>query len=277
MSMGKQYRDEEKIASRGPTVTVIMACWNGEDFLRDSVGSVLAQTFGDFELLVIDDCSTDGSWEILSAIASQDARVRLLRTAHNGGPAGARNLGLANARGEYVAFLDCDDVWAPSKLERQLSFMKANGYRFSYTEYQILGRPGSVITGPRVVTQRKMKNYCYPGCLTVMYERALIPDLEVDSSLRSRNDYAMWLKIVRRADCHLLPEVLAQYRIHEGSVSHSGLSKLMAAQYRMWRVSEGNGPLASAIHVARNMVYGTLKKVFYRRKSANSPTDRARD
>ena len=267
--MAKQYKDHAIISNSNPVVSVVMACWNGERFLRESTDSVLNQTFKDLELLIIDDCSTDGSWALIETLARKDPRVRALRTPINSGPAGARNLGLAAARGEYVAFLDCDDLWVHTKLERQLSFMKENNFPFTYTEYQILGNPDLVITGPKTITERKMKNYCYPGCLTVMYKRGLIPGLKIETSLRSRNDYAMWLKISKAASCHLLQETLAYYRIHKGSVSHSGLARLLKAQFQMWKLSEGKGTIAATYYVGRNIFYGVLKKLFYKRRLSN--------
>lgn len=251
------------------TVSVIMPCWNSASFLEESVRSVEGQTLSDFELIIIDDCSTDDSYEIAKRLAGSDPRIKVYSTGSNKGPAGARNLGIKNATGKYIAFLDSDDLWTSKKLEEQIAFMEGHGYGFSYTEYQLLGDQAHVLTGPRKVTAKKMARWCYPGCLTVMYRRDLMPNLSVDESLKSRNDYAMWLKLSQKADCYLLKKNLAFYRVHQGSVSHSGLSKRIRDLLKMWRISEGKGILQAYFFLARNMFYGVLKKLFYKRRLSN--------
>lgn len=253
-----------------PLVSVIMPNWNGEKFIIDSIQSVLKQTYQNFELLIIDDCSSDSSPKMIQELEKTDSRIRYFSTSHNVGPAGARNLGIQNSKGKYIAFLDGDDLWLDDKLEKQITFMSQNHYDFTYTEYKTIaedGTPtGKTITGPSMITRRKMLHYCYPGCLTVIYKKSIFPNLEIPTDLRSRNDYAMWIQLSQKANCYLLKTPLALYRIRQGSTSHSGLVKLVKSQYKMWRYS-GYGKIRAMYHVLCNMFFGTLKKVVYKKKN----------
>ena len=154
-------------------VSIIMPSYNTGSFIRETIESVLAQSYSDWELIIVDDCSTDNTDDVVSQYLA-DERIRYIKNETNSGAAVSRNRALREARGKWIAFLDSDDLWMPEKLEKQLSFMKTNGYFFSYTDYEEIDvngkQTGVRVTGPRKVTKTGMYNYCWPGFLTVMYD-----------------------------------------------------------------------------------------------------------
>uniref|UniRef100_UPI003FD8F4FE glycosyltransferase family 2 protein n=1 Tax=Ruminococcus bicirculans (ex Wegman et al. 2014) TaxID=1160721 RepID=UPI003FD8F4FE len=149
--------------------------------------------------------------------------MNYLKNEQNSGAAVSRNRALREAKGQWIAFLDSDDLWMPEKLEKQICFMKEKGYFFSYTDYEEINaegnRTGTFVTGPKKITRIGMYNYCWPGCLTVMYDATKVGLIQI-SDIKKNNDYAMWLKVCKKADCYLLDECLGQYRKGRvGSVS----------------------------------------------------------
>ena len=246
-------------------VSIIMPCYNAANYIGETIESVLAQTYTDWELLIVDDCSTDDSLAVIARY--QDPRIRVLQNETNSGAAASRNYALREANGKWMAFLDSDDLWENEKLQKQLTFMIERDYHFSYTLYSQINEDstplGKVISGPRKVTKRKMFRYCYVGCLTVIYDREYVGMIQIDPSLKNRNDYAMWLKVSKICVCHLLNENLARYRIRGNSLSHSGLKKKLRGQYRLFRIGEQMPVIQAAWHTFINVVFGTLKKVVY--------------
>lgn len=252
-------------------VSIVMPNYNGARFLEEAIQSVISQTYPHWELLVVDDCSTDGSCKILCRFSEQDGRIRPIFCTENGGAAKARNLALAAAKGKWIAFLDSDDMWLPEKLERQLAFMKEHGYAFSYTKYRQIDEGSRslrrTVSGPKVIGKRKMFCYNYAGCLTVMYDAERMGVLQIDPAVgNGRNDYALWLKAVRQAKCYYLDELLALYRVRTSSLSHGKKTRLIKTHYDLMRISEKRGRFVSACYTVKQMFYGALKKIFYVKK-----------
>ena len=248
------------------TVSVIMPSYNTGKLIADSIRSVQAQTYPDWELLIVDDCSTDGTDEAVRPFLA-DPRIRYLKNTENSGAAVSRNRALREAKGRWIAFLDSDDLWLPQKLEKQIAFMRAHGYVFSYTCYSEMdenGAPNGVrVSGPHRITKVGFFNYCWPGCLTVMYDAQAVGLIQI-ADIRKNNDYAMWLKVCRKAGCHLLDEELARYRRgRSGSISSGGVARLIRWHYRLFREAEGQSPPAAAFNTARNMAFGAYKKLRY--------------
>jgi teichuronic acid biosynthesis glycosyltransferase TuaG len=119
-----------------PLVSIITPCYNSAPFISQTIESVLAQTYQNWEMIIIDDCSTDTSYEIISGFARKDPRIKVYHLEQNGGAAMCRNKAIEISHGEYLAFLDSDDLWLPEKLEKQLTFMQKNNADFSFTEYE---------------------------------------------------------------------------------------------------------------------------------------------
>ena len=259
-------------------VSIIMPSYNTGKFIAESIASVAAQTYTDWELIIVDDASTDNTDEVVASCLS--SRIRYLKNDRNRGAACSRNRALREAKGKWIAFLDSDDIWTPDKLEKQIAFMTKNGYAFSYTRYEEMGEDGkptgSIVGGPKRISKTGMFNYCWPGCLTVMYDREVVGDIQI-AEIQKNNDYAMWLKICRKADCYLLDENLARYRKRTGSITHAchperseakskDLSRhlsLIKWHYKLYREAEGMNPVASLFNTGRNLFFGVWKKIKY--------------
>ncbi|MBQ7931688.1 MAG: glycosyltransferase family 2 protein [Clostridia bacterium] len=246
-------------------VSIIMPSYNTGRFIRETVESVLAQTYTDWELLIVDDCSTDNTDEVIREYFS-DPRIRYIKNEENSGAAVSRNRALREARGKWIAFLDSDDLWEPEKLEKQIRFMQENGYHFSYTNYIEIDETsvpnGRSVTGPKKITKSGMYNYCWPGCLTVMYDAEKVGLIQIED-IKKNNDYAMWLKVCRTADCYLLDESLARYRKRSGSISNHGYVKLIRWHYKLYREAEKRNPPVSLVLTVRNLFFGVMKKIIY--------------
>lgn len=246
-------------------VSIIMPSYNTAQYIRESIQSVLNQTYQNWELIIVDDCSTDNTDEIVTSI--KDERIKYYHNDKNRGAAISRNRALREAKGRWIAFLDSDDLWMPEKLEKQISFMENNGYSFSYTNYEEIdvdGNSTSVkVTGPKKVTKTGMFNYCWLGCLTVMYDRNIIGLIQIEG-IKKNNDYAMWLKVCKEADCYLLDENLGKYRKgRAGSVSTHSIKTMVGWHYKLFREAEKQGAVRSIVNTARNMVFGFYKKKRY--------------
>ncbi|MBQ0062672.1 MAG: glycosyltransferase family 2 protein [Prevotella sp.] len=244
-------------------VSIVTPAYNSSLYIAKSINSVLAQTYANWEMLIVDDGSTDNTLEIVRSY--EDKRIKIFNNTHQGA-AEARNLALRQATGKYVAFLDSDDLWLPEKLEKQVRFMEENHYDFSYTNFIKMSHEGvsykQIVSGPKKVSKFMMFMYCWPGCLTVMFNRENIGLIQV-ANIKRNNDYAMWLKISRKATCHLLAEPLSMYRLRYGSISDQNYFELIKWHYRLYRQAEKMNPLKSAIITGCNLVFGFTKKIKY--------------
>ena len=243
-------------------VSIIMPSYNTASFIADSIKSVLEQTYINWELIIVDDCSTDNTDEIVATF--KDHRIRYFKNEKNSGAAVSRNKALREANGDYVAFLDSDDLWLPDKLEKQMAFMTNNGYCFSYTCYERIDEASKELnilcSGPKVITKRKMYHYCYPGCLTVIYKRKGLEDLQIND-IKKNNDYAMWLMVCKKYNCYLLNENLAKYRVRKKSISHDSISKKIKSHYNLFRQCDERTPVVSLWLAFWNMLFGMIKKI----------------
>lgn len=247
-------------------VSIITPTWNCGRFISETIESVLAQTYTKWEMLIVDDCSTDDTKEIVAKFQKQDSRIKYYCLSHNSGAAIARNEALKMAKGRWIAFLDSDDLWMPEKLELQIKFMVENGYYFSYHNYSEIDENGmtlhKIIHGPRRITRIGMISYCWPGCLTVMYDKSFIGDIQVPD-IKKNNDYAMWLLISRKVSCHLLERSLALYRKRTGSISNHSYTSLIKWHYRLFREVESSHPILASLQTLNNLFWGLYKKFIY--------------
>lgn len=248
-------------------VSVIMPSYNTANYVEASIESVRHQTYENWELIIVDDCSTDNTDEKVRPFLT-DGRIRYLKNEQNSGAAISRNRALREARGKWIAFLDSDDLWVPEKLEKQVAFMEQNEYHFSYTNYEEINMSGEEtgvrVTGPKRITKTGMFNYCWPGCLTVMYDAEAVGLIQI-ADIKKNNDYAMWLKVCRKANCYLLDECLAQYRKgRTGSVSSHSFRTMIGWHYRLFREAEGFGVGKSVWLTVKNLVFGFYKKQMYK-------------
>lgn len=248
-------------------VSIITPTWNCAQFVCETIHSVKAQTYQNWELIISDDCSSDNTKEVITPFLVADSRIKYICNQHNSGAAITRNNALKVARGKWIAFLDSDDLWIPDKLEKQIKFMTEHDYHFSYTNYCEINEQseesGKMITGPKHVTKAGMYAFCWPGCLTVMYDREKVGLIQI-ADIKKNNDYAMWLKVCKKADCYLLDECLAKYRRGRvGSISTHGYTTLIKWHYKLFREAEGMNPVSSFIITCINLVCGLYKKKRY--------------
>lgn len=245
-------------------VSVIMPSWNTGNFIAESIQSVINQTYEKWELIIVDDCSTDNTDEVVGIFA--DKRIKYLKNEKNSGAALTRNRALREAKGEWIAFLDSDDLWKPKKLEHQLKFMKKHNLIFSYHEYVKIDEDSQplyiYVSGPPIVTKRKMYNYGYPGCLTFMYSAKAMGLVQI-KDIKKNNDYAILLKLCKKADCYLLKENLAEYRIRKKSISHDKLSKKLKSHYDLFHMCDEKIAPVALWYACWNMFFGVMKKRKY--------------
>ncbi len=249
-------------------VSIIMPSWNTEQFIAQSIQCVIDQTYKNWELLIVDDCSTDRTDEVV--LSFQDSRIKFFHNKKNSGAALSRNKAMREARGEWIAFLDSDDLWMPDKLDKQISFMVSNGYTLSYTEYEKIDeddKPLNIyVTGPDVVNKRKIYNYDYIGQLTMMYSARHFGLIQI-KDIKKNNDYAIRLQLYKMpgTEAHLLKENLAKYRVREKSISHDKLSKKLKSHYDLFHMCDEKPVPLALWYACWNMWYGMLKKLYYER------------
>lgn len=237
-------------------VTVVTPVHNAEEFIHQCIASVLAQTYQHWEHILVDDCSTDNSAQIVRDYANNEDRIKLVSLEENSGAGIARNRAIEQAKGEYIAFLDSDDLWAPEKLERQLKFMQQNEYPFSFTGYDTINELGAKL--PRHVNAREVVTYnsaLYKnpiGCLTVIYDIDFFGK-QYMPAIRKRQDYALWLHLLKKSDAYGLNEVLATYRLRSNSISSNKLG-LLKYEWKIYREVEGFSMPKSLFYVLSAVV-----------------------
>ena len=217
-------------------VSVITPSYNSSKFIDECVNSVISQSYTNWELLIVDDCSDDSSKELLLDLERRDERIQVIFLDNNIGAANARNVAILKAKGKYIAFLDSDDSWDSQKLYKQISFMIKNEIAFSYTSYQSISENGldiiRIINAPYKMSYNNYLKNTIIGCLTVVIDKEKVGDFEMPS-IRSSHDMALWLLIMKRGFiAYGFNENLAKYRI----VSSSNTSDKWAAAKDVWRV-----------------------------------------
>lgn len=254
-------------------VSIIMPSYNTGAYIKKTIQSVINQSYQNWELIIVDDCSTDNTDEAVQPFLN-DMRIRYIKNEVNSGAAISRNRALMEAKGKWIAFLDSDDLWVPEKLEKQIHFMETNNYAFTYTDYMIQLNGEwlpYVYTGPNVINRRKMYNYCYFSTITVMYKREKIGLIQIEN-LRKNNDYAMWLQAIEKCNCYRLPECMSYYIKHDGSVSSGSKIKLIKWHYILYKDGLHKNKAESVLLTARNLFFGAIKKMKYRKKTDYIPS-----
>lgn len=244
-----------------PLCSVIMPLFNAEDYLVASVESVKAQSFSDWELLLVDDASTDSSAQLARQLAADDSRIRVFSCAQNSGAARARNLALEAAQGRFIAFLDSDDLWHPAKLEQQLSWMQEQQLAFTFTAYEKINAQGEHLGWvgvPSRVDYTQLLRCCVIGCLTAIYDRQRLGRVPMPD-LRSRQDFGLWLKLLKKTEAaYGLNQPLAYYRVHSASLS---ANKFKAARqtWHVYREVEKLNWLQSSYYFSHYALRGLLR------------------
>lgn len=246
-------------------ISIITPCYNAEKYIAKTIESVLNQTYTDWEMLICDDCSTDNSRELVEFYCRKDNRIKLLRTNINTGtPAEPRNIGIQNSKGEYIAFLDSDDIWFPEKLEKQLYFMQTHKYDFVYSNYEKINEEG-IRDNRRIIVASKadyksLLKSCEIPFLTALVRRDVIGCLRFIS--KPKEDYIFWLQLLKRTNitAYNVNQVLALYRETENSRS-SNKFKMIKGQWNILREVEDLSYLYSIFCLSIYLAKGFLKYI----------------
>lgn len=259
-------------------VSIIMLSHNKARFVEESVRSVMAQTYQDWELLFVDDSSNDEILQLLMQLRDEDdksrmvyggeqtSRISVYQNVFKKGEMASLRYALKDARGKWIAFLDAGDLWKPEKLEKQVRFMEKHHHAFSYTQFGIIDKysksRGAVISGPKVIDEQLMLKCFWPGMLTVMYDAEKIKRVRVPAYKES-NCYALLMRLSEKAKCYLLEENLASNRTKRGLFNGVPLNKKLVWRYEAYRTVEDLGRIRSALMTVENLWYTVVKRVKY--------------
>lgn len=233
-------------------VSIITPTYNCGRFIAETIASIQAQTFTNWEMIIVDDCSTDNTKEVVDGFAAQDDRIRYHCLPVNSGAAVARTKAMELAQGEFMAFCDSDDLWMPEKLEKQLAFMERTGYAFTCTAYEQIDEESKSLN--RIIKTINKTDYnrllldCPVGNSTVMYNVGVMGKFAVPN-IRKRNDDALWLQMLKKEKYIWgMPDVLMRYRIRSNSISSNKL-KVIKYHWILYREVEHLSVLRSVFHI----------------------------
>lgn len=247
-------------------VSIITPLYNCSEFLCFTIESVLSQNLKGWELILVDDCSSDDSFEVAKSFASLDNRIKVFQLDENSGAAVARNTAIEAAKGRFIAFLDSDDLWSPNKLEKQLAFMQENNYPFSYAAYEKIDANGKVfeqVGVPDKVAYNDLLKVCSIGCLTAIYDTKYFGKVYMPL-IRKRQDLGLWLKLLKKTEyAYGLDEPLGQYCVRSDSIS---ANKASAAKFtwRLYREIEKLNIVEASYFFSHYAVRGLLRTKFPR-------------
>lgn len=222
-----------------PKVSIIMPAYNAQAYIQQAIYSVRQQTFTNWELILIEDCSSDETLSIIRKAMTEDSRIRLIQNKKNLGVSRSRNAGIACARGEWIAFLDSDDCWHPEKLSRQLEFAQKQKSSFTFTGSGFMDKNGKALSyylpAPESLTFRQLLKQNLISCSSVLIRKDILRPFPTDSE-RMHEDFALWLMILKDqvSAAFGLNEPLLIYRLSSGSKSGNKL-KAAAMTFRVYR------------------------------------------
>jgi len=244
-------------------VSIITPIYNSEKFIESAIKSVQDQTYPYWEMILIDDGSTDGSINLVRTFLDNDERIQLISLQENQGPAMARNEGIKMARGRYIAFLDSDDLWLPVKLDKQLKFMNINNSPLSFSAYQKIDENGNIIGQVSIkktkISYTDLLKTNHIGCLTAMIDTKLLGEKMYMPFVKKRHDHGLWLSIVNKGYTAFgINEVLAQYRCRKNSISHDKIN-ILHHQWKLYREIERLSFIRSMYYMLSYAWYGFIK------------------
>ena len=241
-------------------VSIIMPNYNGEKYLKETIDSVIAQSYENWELIIVDDCSTDYSLAVIGQYS--DARIHLIASLENCGAAVSRNKAIDAAKGRWFAFLDSDDLWDKDKLLLQLQFMNEEKCAFSFTHYYFDRDDGEL---KEFAPQKDKYDYkailkhCYIACPTVIYDSAVLGKVYMPVEAVKREDFGCWLRILRKnVPAYCLHKCLTTVKIHTGSVSYNK-TKMIKYQWNVYRKVEKLSIVRSLFYMTHWAIKGFLK------------------
>ena len=246
-------------------ISVITPAYNAADFIDETIQSVINQTFTDWEMIIVDDASLDNTYAKISDWVSRDGRIKAIKLEKNSGVAAARNTALAAAKGDFIAFLDADDLWMPEKLETQYNFMRDNGYVLTYTEYKTFfgddKDSAKLVRVPRVMTYSSIFKNTAIACLTVMVDRKTAGDFRMPQLLHTE-DQCTWQMILSRGyKAYALCQPLSLYRRSEGSLTDNKL-KVIKRQWYTYRNYHKLSVIKSTYYFISYAINAAIKHFF---------------
>jgi glycosyltransferase involved in cell wall biosynthesis len=244
-------------------ISIITPSYKSEKFITETIESVLTQYYHNWEMIIVDDFSSDNSNIIIEKYCKQDHRIRLIKLEKNSGPAVARNKAIKEAKGRYIAFLDADDLWYPQKLEKQIQFMSDNNYELTYTNYETMNEDGknlnNIIKSPSKLNYKQLLKANKIGCLSAIYDTHKIGKVYMPL-IKKRQDFGLWLKILKKVDfAYNVNEVLGTYRIMSNSVSSNKID-LLKYNYSLFRNYEKFSRIKSLYYLVWNIYMKVMKK-----------------
>lgn len=234
-----------------PLVSIIMPSFNAGLYIKSAIESILHQDYSNWELLVVDDNSTDCTKDLV--LNFMDKRIKLISLQENSGsPSKPRNIGLSHAKGDYIAFLDSDDLWFSNKLSTQIEFMLREDCLFSCSSYQLFGLKNGLYEPPREVTYNDLLKNNSIGCLTAIIHKSLLFGLKFPKC--GHEDFSLWLKVLKvYGSCKSVGVVLAKYRVVGNSVS-SNKYRVIHFFWHIYRNEEKFSVLKSLYYCFRYLV-----------------------
>lgn len=217
-------------------VSIVTPVYNSEKFISETIDSIQNQTYKHWELILVDDCSSDNSYDIISKYIKYDKRIRYIKLEKNSGAAVSRNTGIKNAKGRFIAFLDSDDIWLPEKLEKQVKYMLDKKIGFTFTSYRYMKEDGTktnkVAKAPYKINYNGLLKNTIIGCSTVVLDRQIVGDFLMPL-VRKGQDTATWLMILRNQKyAYGMEEILVDYRLVGNSLSSNKIKALK----RTWNI-----------------------------------------
>ncbi|WP_298418048.1 glycosyltransferase family 2 protein [uncultured Kordia sp.] len=240
-----------------PLVSVITPTYNAELFIKETIESVRAQTYNNWELILVDDASKDTTVSILKKYTEEDIRIKFHVLEKNSGAAIARNTAIEKATGSYIAFLDADDLWMPEKLSKQIAFMQKENIQVCFASYELMNEVGKSL-GKKVnalpkVNFSKMLKSNYIGNLTGIYNATTLGKVYMPN-IRKRQDWALWLTLIKKVEfAYSISEPLAKYRVREDSISSNKLN-LLKYNYTIYRKALKFGAFKSSLYLIRFLI-----------------------
>lgn len=244
-----------------PLISIITPSHNSAQFISETIQSVLSQSISDWEMIIVDDCSTDNSVEVIQSFAAQDPRIKLIQLAENSGAAVARNTAIEAAKGRYIAFLDSDDAWLPNKLEKQIAFMQENNYPFTFAAYDKVNESDKIfghVGVPSKVAYSDLLKSCSIGCLTAIYDTEYFGKVYMPL-IRKRQDLGLWLKLLKKTKyAYGLNETLGLYKVRSDSISANKKSAALFT-WRLYRDIEKLSLPKASYYFSHYAVRGLLR------------------
>jgi hypothetical protein len=244
-------------------VSIITPVYNCERFIEDAIISVQKQSYKNWEILIVDDASTDCSSDIVKSLMEKDSRIKYYKFEKNLGPAKARNEAIRKASGQYIAFLDSDDTWVPEKLEKQIYFMESKNSTMSFTSYSFYTENKIPLKkkafAPAVITYKELIKYNWIGTSTLIYNAEVLGK-HFMPNIRNRQDWGLWLVLIKIAGyANFINEPLARYTVRKNSISSKKL-RLISFHWNIYRKCEKFSFLKSVLFLFINIIFHLINK-----------------